>query len=376
MKNSLVQCRYLGLRLVLVLLTVAAICAASLATAGAATNGPAAGSTPAPKPVATKVTTVKITPAAAKQGKIALMTSAGGAILLLDPATGKLQQVTTGMDPALSPDGTQLAFTRWEPEPAVFVRNLKTGEERKVVGASKPRHPTWSSDGQKLAFVHLLNTVTCRESPFGCLSEAQLGGLFRGQDCMQTPVGRFCISQMPVRTVEQTALAEIGLDGSGWQDIPAANDAQSVSWRPQSEDLLYRGNNRLQITGPGRAPYDVTQEQWTGSPAWSPDGTKFVAQKRIHDHTDLALFDASGALIKYLTKPPSAFGRSPHNVAPAWSPDGKTILFLTDREAPGAWKLYRMNADGSGQAPFLPKALKDVTFRYDFAAERVASWAK
>jgi hypothetical protein len=166
------------------------------------------------------------------------------------------------------------------------------------------------------------------------------------------------------------------VDGSGWQDIPAAGDAQSVSWRPNSDDLLYRGNFRLQITGPNRAPYDVSPDTAYGSPAWSPDGTKFVAQKRIHDHTDLALFDASGTLIKYLTKPPSAIGRSPHNVAPAWSPDGKSILFLTDREAPAVWKLYRMNADGSGQAPYLPKALKDVMFRYDFAAEQVATWGK
>nr|MCU0507929.1 hypothetical protein [Anaerolineae bacterium] len=62
---------------------------------------------------------------------------------------------------------------------------------------------------------------------------------------------------------------------------------------------------------------------------------------------------------------------------PAWSPDGKTILFLTDRDGgPGVWTLYRMNADGSGQAPFLPKAMKDVTIKYDFAAERVISWTK
>ncbi len=351
----------------------AGLCAASLVIP-ASTAG-AAGSLTGPPPVATKVTPVKSAPAV-KPGKVVLMTSTGGAILLLDPATGKVQRLTDGIDPAFSPDGTQVAFTRWAPEPGVFVRNLKTGEERKVVGADKARHPSWSADGTKLAFVRVSGQMACRESRLGCLPEDRLRAMFGGQDCLPSRTIRLCISEMPVRTTDQMGLVEVNLDGSGWQDVPAAWDAQSVAWRPNSEDLLYRGNFRLQVAGPNRAPYDINPDTAYSSPAWSPDGARFVAQKRIHDHTDLALFDASGNLIQYLTKPPSAIGRSPHNVAPAWSPDGKTILFLTDREGAGVWKLYRMNADGSGQAPFLPKALKDVTFKYDFAAERVASWGK
>jgi hypothetical protein len=35
-----------------------------------------------------------------------------------------------------------------------------------------------------------------------------------------------------------------------------------------------------------------------------------------------------------------------------------------------------MNADGTNQTPFLPAALKDIVIRYDFAAERVVSWAR
>lgn len=313
---------------------------------------------------------------ATKSGRIALMTATGGDILLLDPATGKLQRLTVGMDPAFSPDGTKLTFTRWTPESGVYVRDMKTGAERKVIGADKPRSPTWSSDGQKLAFVRVTGSIRCLESVLGCLPEDQLRAMFGGGDCAPTTTIKLCISRMPVRYIDQMGIVVVGLDGAGWQDIPAFYDAQSVAWRPNSEDLLHRANGRLQMTGPNRTPYDVTTDTGYGSPAWSPDGAKFVAQKRIHDHTDLALMDGSGALLKYLTRPPSALRRSPHNVAPAWSPDGKTILFLTDREAEGVWKLYSMNADGSGQAPFLPQALKGVTFKYDFAAERVVSWGK
>ena len=35
-----------------------------------------------------------------------------------------------------------------------------------------------------------------------------------------------------------------------------------------------------------------------------------------------------------------------------------------------------MNADGSGQVPLAPAALGNIQFRYDYAAERVASWSR
>jgi Tol biopolymer transport system component len=47
-------------------------------------------------------------------------------------------------------------------------------------------------------------------------------------------------------------------------------------------------------------------------------------------------------------------------------------LFLTDRD--GSWRLYRMDADGSNQRPFLPSVLRDIPLAYEFAAECVASW--
>ena len=61
---------------------------------------------------------------AASAGQIAIMTSPGGDIVLLDTATGKTQRLTAGMDPAFSPDSSKLAFTRWGTEPGLFVRCL------------------------------------------------------------------------------------------------------------------------------------------------------------------------------------------------------------------------------------------------------------
>jgi Tol biopolymer transport system component len=63
----------------------------------------------------------------------------------------------------------------------------------------------------------------------------------------------------------------------------------------------------------------------------------------------------------------------PSNVAPAWSPDGSKIVFLSNRTADGeagAWHLWVMDADGSNQQQ-LPI---DVAIDYTFGAEQVVSW--
>lgn len=304
-------------------------------------------------------------------GKLAFQTATGGDIYLVNADGTGLRRLTDGLDPALSPDGAQVAFARWAAPHGIFVLDLRTGQERRVVTANRPRSPTWSRDGRQLAFSHLVSLRVCLDSPFGCLTEAELRARFGGQDCLNTPFGRICIQDFSQRTEASQGIARVDGDGSGWLDIPAAADAQAVAWQPGSDTLLYRGADGLQTTGPGRAPGTLVQDVAAGSPAWSPDGARFAAQMRLHDRTEIFLFDASGQRLSQLT---STTAGGVHNVAPAWSPDGKHLLFLSNRDGP--WRLYRMNADGSGQAPFLPAALKGISFDYDFAAERVVSWGR
>ncbi len=310
-------------------------------------------------------------PAPRLAGKIVFQTATGGAIYLLNADGSGLRRLTDGLDPILSPDSAQIAFARWTTPHSIYVLDLRTGQERRVISADRPRSPTWSPDGGQIAFVHLVATGVCLDSPFGCLDEATLRARFGGQDCLVTPLGRSCIQDFPQRTSEQMGIARVNADGQGWLDIPAATDAQAVVWQPGSAALLYRGAGGLQVTGPDRTPQTLVRDAAVGSPAWAPDGTRFVAQMRQHDRTEIFLFAASGQQVAQLTA--TATG-GVHNVAPAWSPDGKSLLFLSNRD--GAWRLYRMNTDGSGQAAFLPAALKDIRFSYDFAAERVVSWGR
>jgi TolB protein len=305
---------------------------------------------------------------------VVFQTRSGGGIYLVNADGSGLRRLTDGMDPSLSPDGGSLAFTRWGAPHGVFVLDLRTGEERRVASASQPRAPTWSSDGSQLAFTYTTRSYTCLISPFGCLEEDELRVRFGGQDCITTPAGRLCIEDLPEQMIQNYGLVQVEPAGGGWQDWPAQKTVQGPYWRPGGAEIVYRGDRGLQITDPGGPTRALVDDISLSSPAWSPDGQRLAVQKRLHDHADIFLLDAAGNVQARLTGPVSALERAPNNVAPAWSPDGRHILFLTDREGP--WRLYRMNADGSDQQPFLPALLQSIPLGYDFAAERVASWVR
>jgi Tol biopolymer transport system component len=60
-------------------------------------------------------------------------------------------------------------------------------------------------------------------------------------------------------------------------------------------------------------------------------------------------------------------------VAPAWSPDGSQIVFLTDRT--GRWEIWTMGADGSNQRPLLPAEVQaQLGIAYNSVGERMLSW--
>jgi Tol biopolymer transport system component len=88
----------------------------------------------------------------------------------------------------------------------------------------------------------------------------------------------------------------------------------------------------------------------------------------------IAVANADGGNQHLLTRMDQLDFVHPNNAAPIWSPDGKQILFLSDRN--GKWEFFLMNADGTGQQQVLKNISDQITLKYGFQSERMLSWWK
>jgi Tol biopolymer transport system component len=127
----------------------------------------------------------------------------------------------------------------------------------------------------------------------------------------------------------------------------------------------------------------LTDDPQDHTPIFSPDGRKVAVSYHQTNHWEVHVMNADGTGRARLTETPATVlvdqqlkGLSPrswNNAAPAWSPDGKQIAFLSDRNE--QWEIWVMNADGSNQRLLLPaSALKGTQIRYEGMEERVISW--
>jgi len=85
----------------------------------------------------------------------------------------------------------------------------------------------------------------------------------------------------------------------------------------------------------------VTNVDEDTAPALSPDGEQIVFMSRREGNWEIYIVNADGSGLQRLTNDPAEDG------LPTWSPDGNAIAFVSNRGGP--WAVWAMTPDGSGQ---------------------------
>jgi TolB protein len=309
-------------------------------------------------------------------GKLVFQTSNGGDIYVINADGSGLRRLTDGMEPAWSPDGTKVAFARWEGEsPGIYVIDEDGSNETLVFGWVEAKGAAWSPDGSRIAFTRWyggrdVDTEVCSRGP-----------------CRVLPADHWW------------KLGVVRLEDGYFHELLCYAHSLSPTWSPDGSVIAYDSDFGIHLTNEegtighvtdDRGLYALSTDNRDISPVWSPlrqaqdtaDGAKIAFGFHQHDHWEIYVMDADGSNRVRLTQEEPLAERPPNNVSPAWSPDGRHIAFFTDRN--GKWELYVMDADGSNQRPMLvlsgvegfETALDGLYIEYGFVAERMISWTE
>jgi dipeptidyl aminopeptidase/acylaminoacyl peptidase len=337
---------------------------------------------------AAQPTTSATPPSASKAGgTIVFQASSGGTIYAVNADGSNLRSLTTGMDPALSPDGQRVAFTRWVDTQngafgSLWVINVDGSGERVILNdVRQPESPAWSPDGTQIA-ISMQHGGRLQE-------ERKCSGQRPPREAYNVDVHRsasgdveFCYTLPPH---PYWGLREANVATGEFEDLPNDLFSYSPTWDPANAwRLVYDGERGLRSLDLNQGTsWALTDDVDDHSPLFSPDGSKIAVSYWQHDHWEVHVLNADGSGRVRLTETSiraileqqikGQMPKSWNNAAPTWSPDGSQIAFLTDRT--GQWEIWIMNADGTNQHPLLPgEAQAQLHLQYNGMEERMLSW--
>jgi TolB protein len=255
-----------------------------------------------------------------KNGKIAFVTFIGSQqIYTMNPDGTDLFRVTNmppsddnfAFWPDFSPDGKRIVFAHdMTGSLELYVINADGSGLAQITHDGTPHFlPNWSPDAS-----HIVFTTTTELGP-AVIATVRADGSER---------------KLLTSPVWDTLVGEYTPDGKHIVFEGSTDGLVAALWIMDTN-----GEHQRRLTDP---------ELEAGTMDISPDGEYLVTHSSMNTPKPSSIFKVSlhGGGVTRLTS-------GPNDGLPVYSPDGKKILFVTDRNTDGLLETWVMNADGSGQ---------------------------
>jgi Tol biopolymer transport system component len=254
-------------------------------------------------------------------------------------------------DPLWSPDGQKLLVVRVDPSflfEALYVMNADGSDRTELVSATSVVDYRWSPDGTRIAFSlgHMAGSQLVSDL---WVMRADGSGKMKLDSNAESPT--WSPDGQQIAYVQDNISPQIRIVSSagGGGDRRLTPDSLATiqpAWSPDGSLIAFVsvGPNELWVIRPdGGGLLNLTQGQaQEDGPVWSPDGSRIAFNTGPNDEpleSEVAVVNPDGSGRTTLTHHPG------FDLSPDWSPDGKRIVFV--RTDNGDNEIYVMNSDGS-----------------------------
>jgi uncharacterized protein YgiM (DUF1202 family) len=314
-------------------------------------------------------------------GKLVFATQSGGDLYVANADGSGLRKLASGViDPAVSPDGTQVAFTRWDGAEmgTLYVINIDGSGERVVLGETlQAKSPTWSPDGQSIVVSFQHGGVRNPEEEcryFDADDHIRLPENIRIIKMDRDSDGSMTVCFIRIEDLHW-GLRRVDVASGKFEDLAADLYSYNPAWDPiNSWRVIYSAEKGLmQLDLTTGQHQSLTNDDGDTGPVFSPDGQTLALTYQQHDHWEVYTYNLASGSRQRLTKPPILADPQYSSASPAWSPDGSQIAFVTDRT--GQWEIWVMNADGSNPHTLLSSEVQaQLGLDYQGMNEKLLNW--